>query len=131
MKQAVIQPLNQSIHVQKDNGTSVNYHIFNEYEIHINQIQPQSIQEWHCHQHIEEVILVNEGVLTFYEYREHQKIKTLLYAGDVVSVKQSIHTFANETNQIVKMTVFRLVCDGHDKTELIKNDKQIIDMEEL
>lgn len=53
-----------SINVNKDNGTSVSYFIFNEYEIHINKIAPYSVQEWHFHSKIEETILIIKGELT-------------------------------------------------------------------
>lgn len=44
----------ESIYVQKETGTDVNYYIFDESEIHLNKIMPHTIQEWHFHEKIDE-----------------------------------------------------------------------------
>ena len=49
------------IHVDKTNGTSVNYYIFPEYEVHTNCIAPHSVQEWHYHEKISETLLITKG----------------------------------------------------------------------
>ncbi len=51
------------IHVDKTNGTSVNYYIFPEYEVHTNCIAPHSVQEWHYHEKISETLLITKGKL--------------------------------------------------------------------
>ena len=33
-----------AIHVEKDNGTSVDYFLFDEYEGHLNAIRPHTVQ---------------------------------------------------------------------------------------
>lgn len=53
--------------------------------------------------------------------------KYIVHEGDIVCVKQSIHTFANESDEVVKFTVFRLVLDGKDQREMIKNDKRVVE----
>ena len=121
-KQCEIQRLNDAIEVDKGDGTHVYYHIFPEYEIHLNEIMPHTLQQWHYHSQIEEVILVNEGQLTCYEENQGVK-KHILFKGDVICVHQSIHTFANETDQVVQMTVFRCVPQGKDQRQIMKNDK--------
>lgn len=42
---------------------------------------------------------------------------------EIVRVGSSIHTFANETADVVEFVVFRFVPDGEDKREIIKTDK--------
>ena len=56
--------MEDAITVQKPNGTHVNYHIFEESEIHLNRITPGSVQEWHYHTLIDECLLITKGVLT-------------------------------------------------------------------
>ena len=46
----------QSIHVDKTNGTEVDYYLLDDAEIHYNKINPHTLQEWHRHRHISENI---------------------------------------------------------------------------
>ncbi len=116
-----------SIHVIKDNQTEVNYFIFSEYEIHLNKIPENSIQEWHFHTNIEEVLVVTNGVLTCKWLEGEKERSILIHKNEIVQVKKSIHTFANNTENDVEFIVFRLVLDGKDKREMIKNDKKIVE----
>ena len=50
-----------SISVTKENKTKVDYYVFDEFEVHLNRIPPNSKQEWHLHKIIEEVLVVTEG----------------------------------------------------------------------
>ena len=52
-----------AVHVDKESGTSVDYHIFDEYEIHVNQVMPHTTQEWHSHAKIIETLFVTKGKL--------------------------------------------------------------------
>lgn len=125
-KEINVLTLSDSIHVVKENKTEVNYFIFPEYEIHINRIPPKAVQEWHYHSDIEEVILVNKGILTC-KWLIDNKIETKqINKNQLVQVNNSIHTFENVTEEEVEFTVFRLVLDGTDKREKIKNDKIIV-----
>ena len=36
----------QAIHVDKTNGTKVDYYLLNDAEIHYNKINPRTLQEW-------------------------------------------------------------------------------------
>lgn len=115
-----------SIQVVKENQTEVNYFIFSEYEIHLNKIPPNSIQEWHYHSNIEEVIVVTSGILTCKWLKNEKEQTAFIHKKEMVRVQQSIHTFENDTDNEVEFIVFRLVLDGKDKRELIKNDKVIV-----
>ncbi|MFA9376668.1 MAG: cupin domain-containing protein [Lachnotalea sp.] len=116
-----------SIHVVKDNKTEVNYFIFPEYEIHLNKIYPNAIQEWHYHTNIEEVIVVTNGVLTCKWLEQEKEQVQFIYKNEIVQVKNSIHTFENNTETDVEFIVFRLILDGKDKREIIKTDKKVVD----
>jgi len=121
---------NDSIKVIKENKTIVNYFLFNEYEIHLNTIPANTMQEWHYHSSIEEVILVTKGILTCKWIDEEKIAIDTINIGDIVRVKNSIHTFENITKQDCEFIVFRLILDGKDKRKVIKNDKKIVEIKE-
>lgn len=112
----------QSVHVKKDNKTLVDYFLFDEYEIHHNIMPPNCIQDWHYHAKIEEVILVTKGTMKVY-WRGEETYHQTLFAGDLVQVKDTMHTFCNESKKMAEFIVFRLVLDGRSKKKMIKNDK--------
>lgn len=116
-----------SIHVIKENGTEVNYYIFDEAEIHLNRIMPHTIQEWHFHEKIDENLLITKGKLLckFIDENGHEKYCHAT-ENDVVRVHNSVHTFENETDDVAEFVVFRFVPDGRNKRELIKADKTIV-----
>lgn len=114
-----------SIYIQKENGTRVHYFIFDEYEIHENKISPMAVQEWHMHQAIEEVLVVTSGEITV-EWKDQEKIRKETISKDsVVRVGNSIHTIENLSDEEASFLVFRMVPDGNDKRSIIKNDKVI------
>lgn len=117
----------ESIHVQKETGTEVNYYIFDESEIHLNKIMPHTIQEWHYHEKIDETLLITKGKLLC-KYIDRDGVEQTCYAAknDIVKVYDSVHTFENDTDDITEFVVFRFVPDGRNKRELIKNDKTVV-----
>lgn len=120
-----------AISVDKSNGTSVDYYIFNEFEIHHCKIPSHSIQEWHRHKLIEEVIVVTQGDICV-KWKENGIIKTaVLSKGFILRVKHSIHTIENNSDSDAEFTVFRMVPTGEDKRKIIKNDKVLIDETQL
>ena len=70
----IIERLTDAINVVKDDGTKVNYYLFDEYEIHLNVIPPKTKQVWHFHQNIEETILITKGEIEV-NYLENNQIK--------------------------------------------------------
>lgn len=116
---------NSSIFVQKDNGTKVNYFLFPEFEIHENMIPKNTIQDWHSHQAIEEVIIVTSGeiIIEVKEDENSDVISHKVITGDLIRVKQSIHRILNTSKQDSKFIVFRFVPEDIDKSLIIKNDK--------
>ncbi|MBS5957375.1 MAG: cupin domain-containing protein [Clostridiales bacterium] len=114
-----------SIYVEKGNGTRVNYFIFDEFEIHENVISPKSAQEWHMHRAIEEVLVVTSGELTVRWKEEGGIYRETASKGMVIRVGNSVHTIENRTNEEAAFLVFRMVPDGKDKRNVIKHDKVI------
>ena len=117
-----------SIHVSKENGTDVDYYIFDEAEIHVNKIKPHTIQEWHFHEHISENLLVIKGnLLCRYIDSEKNEQDLSLSEGDLVDIGSSVHTFENNTEDVTEFIIFRYVPSGVNKREVIKNDKMVVD----
>ncbi|MFZ2152492.1 MAG: cupin domain-containing protein [Microgenomates group bacterium] len=117
-------PQKKSIHVDKPDGTSVNYYLFPEYEVHYNVVAPQTTQQWHHHLKITESILILDGQIEVHWVDVHQqKQHQLVKAGDLVEVGNTPHTFVNSSNSPVKFVVFRFVPSGYNQQEVIKNDK--------
>lgn len=116
------------ISVTKENKTDVDYFIFDEFEVHLNKIPPNTKQEWHKHEIIEEVLVVTKGELIV-RWKENESIEERTVLKDnIVRVKKSIHTIENHTDEWAEFTVFRMVPSGEDKREIIKRDKVIIDI---
>ncbi|HYD34514.1 MAG TPA: cupin domain-containing protein [Vitreimonas sp.] len=119
-------PKQAAIHVDKVEGSSVDYYIFPEYELHYNEIKPGTVQQWHHHRQISETLYVMAGEIEAHWVDEAgQKHMRVMSVGDVVEVENTPHTFINSSSEVVKFIVFRFVPTGEDKRELIKNDKVI------
>jgi len=115
-----------AIHIDKPEGSSVDYYIFPEYEIHYNEIKPGTIQQWHHHDQICETLFVMEGEIEAHWLDNHGKrCKQVATVGDVVEVENTPHTFINSSNNVVKFLAFRFVPRGKDQRETMKNDKVI------
>lgn len=116
----------KAISVNKENGTSVDYFLFDEYEIHLNNIKPHSKQEWHSHRNIEEVILVTCGEILIRWIEDKEEKSELIRKGTIVRVKKSIHTLENISNDYAEFVVYRMVLNGKNNRDIIKNDKVLI-----
>jgi mannose-6-phosphate isomerase-like protein (cupin superfamily) len=116
------------ISVTKENKTNVDYFIFDEFEIHLNKIPPNTKQEWHKHNIIEEVLVVTKGEIIVKWKENKSTIERVLVKDNIARVKKSIHTIENHTDEWAEFTVFRMVPSGEDKRDTIKKDKVIIDI---
>lgn len=113
-----------AIHVDKKEGSAVDYYIYPEYEIHYNEIAPGIVQGWHHHPTISETLFIMEGEIEAHWIDESgAKQQKIVTAGDVIEVEDTPHTFINNSENVVKFVVFRFVPTGENKHELIKNDK--------
>lgn len=117
-----------AISVTKENKTNVDYFIFDEFEIHLNKIPPNTKQEWHKHEIIEEILVVTTGELVVKWKENNEIISRRLVKDNIARVKKSIHTIENNTNEWAEFTVFRMVPSSKDKRDIIKKDKVIIDI---
>lgn len=125
MEALEIYKLENSLYNQKENLTKVNYFVFEEYEIHFNIIPSKTSQEWHMHREIEEALFVISGEILI-RWKDNNIIREKLVSkNSVIRVKNSIHTVENRTNEEATFLVFRMVPDGTNKHEIIKNDKVI------
>ena len=116
-------PKNQALHVEKPEGTIVDYHMREEYEIHYNEMIPGTIQKWHHHTKISEIILILEGELTL-KWKENDEMhEQIVRHGDLIELENSSHTLFNHTNKNVKLVVLKLILSGESKEHLFKNDK--------
>jgi len=115
-----------AVSIIKENKTNVDYFIFDEFEIHQNKIPPDSKQEWHMHKIIEEVIVVTIGEICIRWKEDNQLKESIAAKGAVIRVKKSIHTIENRTKDFAEFIVFRMVPEGKNKREIIKNDKVVI-----
>ena len=112
-----------ALHVDKPEGTKVDYYLRSEYEVHYNEQVPQSTQTWHHHDHILETLFIIEGELTA-KWREGEKeVSVIVSAGDLIETERTPHTFTNHTDQIVRFLVIKQVPSGQDKVEILKTDK--------
>jgi mannose-6-phosphate isomerase-like protein (cupin superfamily) len=112
-----------SIYTDKGDGTQVNYYLFDEYEIHANVIAAGTVQGWHHHDRIIETLYVTSGSIEARWLEDGQVTTRRLDRGDIITVGSSVHTFANPYAEAAEFLVFRLVPDGTDKRDVIKNDR--------
>lgn len=124
-----IRQLSEAISVEKDNGTKVNYFLYPEFEIHQNVLPANTIQDWHKHQAIEEIIVPTKGNVTI-QVLEDSAVRTYTAnCGEVLRVKQSIHRIIGDVKEETEFIVFRFVPTGSDQSDKIKHDK--VDCEKL
>jgi uncharacterized cupin superfamily protein len=112
-----------ALHVDKSEGTKVDYYLRSEYEVHYNEQVPQSTQTWHHHDHILETLFIIEGELTAKWREAGKEVVEIVSAGDLIETERTPHTFTNHTDQVVRFLVIKQVPSGQDKVELLKTDK--------
>lgn len=112
-------------HVDKPEGTKVDYYLRKEYELHYNEQIPKTTQTWHHHKTILESIYIIKGELTAEWKLDGKLYKEIVKAGDLIETEDTPHTFTNHTDKIIKFIVIKQVPSGEDKTQLLKTDKVI------
>jgi uncharacterized RmlC-like cupin family protein len=119
-----------AITVTKDDGTKVSYYIFPEFEVHANTIVAGTVQNWHLHKAIEEIIFVTSGQIEVLWLDENkQKTTKTLKADDLCRLGSSIHNVANNTQEPATFLVYRLIPTGTNQHALIKDDRYPADVE--
>ena len=112
-------------HVDKPEGTRVDYYLRDEYELHYNEQVPGTTQTWHHHDKILETLFVLEGELVAKWREGEEEGEEVVSAGDFIETENTPHTFTNSTKQIVKFIVIKQVLSGQSKREVLKGDKII------
>ena len=107
----------------RTDSTIINSYLFDEYEIHYDELPPHAKQGWHSHDKIEEVLFVLEGPLNILYIDGDVEKKQILETGDLVRFEKTMHTIENTTNQTLKFIVFKLILDGKKKTDIFVCDK--------
>jgi quercetin dioxygenase-like cupin family protein len=120
----------QAIFVEKDNGTQVDYFLFDTCEVHMNRIPPGSIQDWHAHEKIDELVIVNSGRL-FLEWLEAGYHHKEVSAGEIIRMNNSVHRLSNLSELEATCTIFRYVVPNENQATIIKNDKKVFSDEEI
>ncbi|MFD1899138.1 cupin domain-containing protein [Enterococcus termitis] len=113
-----------SIFTQKEDGTTVNYYLFPEFEIHLNRIPGETIQGWHTHTDIEEILVVTDGEIRVETVVDSKKSYKDCQKGDLIRMNNSLHRILNLQSNEAAFAVFRFVPQGIDNSEKIKNDKR-------
>ena len=113
------------LHVNKPEGTKVDYYLRKEYELHYNEQIPKTTQTWHHHEKILESIYIIEGELTAEWKLDGKTYKEVVKTGDLIETEDTPHTFTNHTNEIIKFIVIKQVLSGENKAQLLKTDKVI------
>jgi len=117
--------IRQGIFVVKPEGTRVTYYLFPEYEIHYNELLPNSVQQWHHHTVIEETLFVISGEIEIRWLENDTVVAEKIQHGDVVRVEDTPHTLANLSDTAATFLVVRLILSGKDNREVIKHDKYL------
>ena len=112
-------------HVDKPEGTKIDYYLRDEYEVHYNEQVSGSTQTWHHHEQILETLFIIEGELTAKWKECGETVEEIVRAGDLIETENTPHTFTNHTDKVVKFLVIKQVLSGKSKKELLKTDKII------
>ena len=119
-----------AITVTKADGTRVLYYIFPEFEVHANTIASGTVQNWHYHKAIEEIIFVTSGQIEVLWLDENrQKVAKALNPGDLCRLGSSVHNVANKTKEAATFLVYRLAPTGKNQHMLIKGDRYPAEVE--
>ncbi len=114
-----------AIRAQKSDGTNIFYYLFNEYEIHFNELKPGCIQPWHHHQTIWESLYVIEGELVIKWKDRDDTFEQAIYPGTVIEFENSSHSLTNQTQKLVKFLVIKQILSNKNYRDIFKNDKII------
>ena len=112
-------------HVEKPEGTSVDYFLFDDFELHYNEQAPHTTQMWHKHAQIWESLYVIDGDLVARWRDADGEHESTISAGDYVESERSIHTFENVSDKPVRFVVMKRMSTGKNYRETFKTDKII------
>ncbi len=114
----------EAVCVSKPEGTNLWYYLFDEYELHYNELPPGATQQWHCHDKIEEAVFVISGQMRAEWIEDGARRSAMLSEGDFSRSENSVHTFTNTSSDVARFIVLKLILDGTNKREIFKTDKR-------
>jgi len=117
-----------ALHVDKPEGTMVDYYLRNEYELHYNKQVPHTTQTWHHHDHILETLFIIDGELLVQWKKQGVHHEEIVKTGDLIETENTPHTFINQSDSLVRFIVIKQVLSGTNKKHLLKTDK-VLDQE--
>jgi len=115
----------EGISVTKPDSTRVTYYGFPEYEIHYNLVPPNTVQQWHHHEVIEEALYLISGQLEVHWREDGERMSRLLTAGNVARFERSPHTLANRSPHPATFLVVRLILTGTSRADVFASDKHL------
>ncbi len=110
-------------YITKPEGTNVAYYLFPEYEVHYNEQAPHTTQTWHHHEKIWETLYIIDGELTAYCRGQEGEHSSIVCSSDLVETERTPHTFANESDKVVRFLVIKRMPSHGDFSEVFKTDK--------
>lgn len=110
-------------HIEKPEGTSVDYFLFDDFELHYNEQAPHTTQMWHKHAQIWESLYIIDGELVARWRDEAGEHESVVRAGDYVESERSVHTFENVSDKPVRFVVMKRMPTGKNYRETFKTDK--------
>ena len=92
-------------------------------------IPPHSVQEWHSHCVVDETLVVLSGAVVVHWLENGETMSRTVPQDAILKVGRAVHTIENPFENPSDFLVFRMVPDGADKREQIKNDKVLLEGE--
>ncbi|MDD7968431.1 cupin domain-containing protein [Actinomycetospora lemnae] len=110
--------------ITKPDGTRVRYCLFDEYEVHYNELPAGVRQAWHHHEQVEEAICVTDGQVTLHWIDDGGgQQATTLDRGDLVRLGTAPHTLENQSTSTAQFVVVKTVPSGGGHRETFLTDK--------
>lgn len=113
----------QAVSVSKPEGTTVDYFLFPDYEVHYNEQIPGTTQTWHHHEQIWETLYIIDGELVARWREDDEEKSQVVKAGDLIESERSAHTFSNENVSIARFLVIKRIPSKEDFSSVFKSDK--------
>lgn len=115
----------EAIHNVKPEGDIMTYFLFDEYEVIQVDQPPHTVQVRHHHKQTIETLYVVEGELVAKWTEDGEEKSTLIKAGDLTEAGPNPHYYANESDKVARIVVFKRIPTGKNNREIFKTDKVV------
>lgn len=99
------------------------YYLFNEYELHYNEIPAKTKQDYHHHEKVWETLFVLDGKLTITWKEKGSLMNQKVQKGDLIEMENSPHNIANDTKKTARFIIIKQVLSGKNKKAIFRKDK--------